>query len=225
MYEVLKKIYVTTCGRIFTKESPYRTIQSFEDKPSTTGVFNKFCKDNNLNRSDFRRLWFGESNSHGKRLYHYIYKCRTNPYFEIFGCVCEQGYRVATLFGNTYKWHRIVLLYNDYSEDHEKLQVNHKNGNKLDNWIGNLEWCTSKENISHAWKNGLSSRSVSSISKQRQSMMSRIDISEIFNCKTQKTKYQLRKYIENRGLDFNKYEFVKTEKNKTGHALGYLKEI
>lgn len=46
--------------------------------------------------------------------------------------------------------HRLVTAYfADIPNDYENLQINHKDGDKSNNWIGNLEWCTPSDNQQH----------------------------------------------------------------------------
>lgn len=73
----------------------------------------------------------------------------------------QNGYIVNSLYGeNNYRKdirrHVLVATIFCKKESDKQNQINHKDGNKLNNKADNLEWCTSKENIDHAWQNNLS---------------------------------------------------------------------
>lgn len=55
---------------------------------------------------------------------------------------------------NPHRVHR--LLANTFIPNPENLpEINHKDGNKTNNHLNNLEWCTHLENMNHAFTTGL----------------------------------------------------------------------
>lgn len=58
---------------------------------------------------------------------------------------------IAFIFGRrTIAIHRLVMAYfSEVPRNHSKLQINHKDRNKRNNCIENLEWCTPAQNQQH----------------------------------------------------------------------------
>lgn len=74
----------------------------------------------------------------------------------------------------TCKVHRLVMLTFVGESD---LQVNHKNGNKTDNRLSNLEYCTPGENLQHAYLYNLKDGLVGI--KNHQSKLTEEDVKKI----------------------------------------------
>jgi hypothetical protein len=76
------------------------------------------------------------------------HKCNSG-YYQI--CLCSNGKAKNVMV------HRLVAIY-FIPNPENKPCVNHKDGNKLNNDVLNLEWCTYRENSVHAQITGLSKK-------------------------------------------------------------------
>ena len=69
----------------------------------------------------------------------------------------QKGYERITIRKKSYQIHRLVAE-NFIPNQNNLQQVNHKDGNKLNNCVDNLEWCNNSYNQIHAWNNNLQPR-------------------------------------------------------------------
>lgn len=67
----------------------------------------------------------------------------------------RNGYMRVHIHGRDVMVHRLVLQSFMPNPKCNELQVNHKDGNKSNNHLSNLEWCTREENMQHAVQHGL----------------------------------------------------------------------
>lgn len=79
----------------------------------------------------------------------------------------SNGYQVVNIKKKIYYVHRLVA--EEFIPNPDNLpQINHKDGNKQNNNVENLEWCTNSENMSHAYRLGLICRTKSKCSKNQE---------------------------------------------------------
>ena len=74
------------------------------------------------------------------------------------GTIANNGYRMVHLryrVDKVLSVHRLVMKAFSPREDMDELQINHIDGNKINNYIENLEWSTALENMRHSYLNHL----------------------------------------------------------------------
>lgn len=119
-------------------------------------------------------------------------------------CVDKFGYMKCCLYDgkpHQKKIHRMVaeaFIQNPLSKE----QVNHIDGNKKNNCVWNLEWCTDKENVNHALKTGL----------RKNEKVKIVETGEIFE-----NAYECAKAINGNAQDIYRCLYGKTKTHKKYH--------
>lgn len=124
----------------------------------------------------------------------------TGRKIELKKTLSKKGYLQIMLVDDNYKKkclsvHRIVLLAFCGNSD---LDVNHKDGDKANNNINNLEYCSRSDNLKHAYKNGLREKPFGE--KNPKSKLSRKQVEEI---RDYKEKYGYLKNSKELALKYN----------------------
>lgn len=87
------------------------------------------------------------------------YDCSARVRGQMLKPINQNGYLLATLrkggIQKHYRIHRLVADAFIPNENPERNRVNHIDGDKSNNNVTNLEWCTYRENAIHAINNGL----------------------------------------------------------------------
>ena len=78
-----------------------------------------------------------------------------NKYRIISGTIHSDGYIYVNLHGKQYPLHRLVGKLFHANTFSEGLVINHKDGNKQNNFETNLEWVTQSDNVKHSYENHL----------------------------------------------------------------------
>lgn len=136
----------------------------------------------------------------------------------------SKGYVVVCVAGKSLKVHRMVMQTYDPIENWKDMQVNHIDGNKENNSILNLEWCSCKENIRHAWRTGLSFSSEEKTEARRKGQIKKWRTDELFDKSSRVLKKILLERLKTRLFDLEDYLFVRMEtKNKRGFGYAISK--
>lgn len=136
-----------------------------------------------------------------------------------------KGYFVVSLADNDRgKWVRVHrLVASAFLPNPENLpEVNHKDGNKQNNKVENLEWVSHAQNCLHAWRSGLRKKGEADrVRKIKEHNLGLKNISkemvlDIFeNCKYGEKGYTARSFAEKYGISVQTVCNIKDLKNET----------
>lgn len=138
-----------------SKNGRYLNLGTYNTKTEASEVIFKYRIDNFIN--SIKK--FNLNPNRGKLFKDNYLVFETGDIFNAYGkritgCINRDGYIVGIIDGQFYQFHRIVAeLFLPKIIGREF--VNHKDGNKQNNNISNLEWCTKSENSIHSFKNYL----------------------------------------------------------------------
>ena len=111
----------------------------------------------------------------------------------------KDGYMSVKVAGKVRSVHRLIA--SAYLGSTENLTVNHKDGIKDNNRVGNLEIVSMKDNIHHSWENGLSKKGEShgrAIYSDSQLAEAILDISNGMSITSSAKKHKIsRSYLNN----------------------------
>ncbi len=124
----------------------------------------------------------------------------------------HNGYYRVDLNGKLCRVHTLVAeTYIDNPNNYN--QVNHIDGNKTNNNVDNLEWCTCSQNLLHAYKNGFKSVNYENIKEPRPILQLSLD-GEVIR--------RFERIIDvERELGYNPSGLVKVCRGKRKTAYGY----
>jgi len=137
----------------------------------------------------------------------------------------KTGYNTVNLFKNqkyVQKYVHILVAEAFIPEEEGKTQINHKDGNKSNNTVENLERCTPKENIQHAFKTNLSINSRGE--KSNLSKITEKQALEIMNLLD--TGYSRKEIVKKTGVKYSTIKRIHTNETwkHVKHQRKYLKD-
>ena len=144
----------------------------------------------------------------------------------------KDGYLSIRVSEKNYKIHRLICyVFNPIEgknnlSDYDDLQVNHKDGNTLNNNADNLEWVSSSENMFHSYENNLNKkvRNVLQYSLDGILMNEYISIAEASR-KTEEPEHRIRTIAQGKTNSLSKYLWkFKNEEESEEYSKKYSKK-